>query len=53
MKKYKQINQDYKSFEKFFEKTIKIQNDKYDSKNLFRIADIEYSCCERVCNWYI
>ena len=50
MKKHEQMNQDYKSFEKFFKKAIKAQNDKYDLKNFFRIASIEYLCCERVYN---
>ena len=47
------MNQDYKDFEKFFKKTIKVQNNKYDSKSFFRAASIEYSYYERVCNWYM
>ena len=50
MKKHEQMNQDYESFEKFLKEAIKVQNDKHDSRNLFRAAGIEYSCCERVCN---
>ena len=29
------MNQDYKNFEKFFKKTIKTQNNKYDLKIFF------------------
>ena len=50
MKKHKQMNQDYESFEKFLKKTIKIQNNKHDLKSFFRIANIEYLCNEHVYN---
>ena len=51
IRKHEQMNQSYENFEKFFEETIKVQNDKHDSRNFFRNASIEYSCCERIYNW--
>ena len=50
MKKHEQMNQNYENFKKILKKTIKVQSNKYDSKNFFQATSIEYSCCNHVCN---